>query len=99
MRFQQLESTERGAHQAVNRTRVSPQMSARITGMVVQTGVVSADPVMRRRLIGSVDRVAPRLLGARLISCAAPGRVVLRIVEVEAYGGTGEDPGSHAFRR
>ncbi len=75
------------------------QMSARITGMVVQTGVVSADPVMRRRLIGSVDRVAPRLLGARLISCAAPGRVVLRIVEVEAYGGTGEDPGSHAFRR
>ena len=39
--------------------------------------------------------------------CSAPSsgprvdgrRVALRITEVEAYGGQGEDPGSHAFRR
>ena len=38
--------------------------------------------------------VAPRLLGARLVS----GPVTLRVTEVEAYLGVGEDPGSHAFR-
>lgn len=38
--------------------------------------------------------VAPRLLGARL---TAHG-VTVRLTEVEAYGGVGEDPGSHAFR-
>ena len=42
--------------------------------------------------------VAPRLLGALLTSCIDGTRVVLRITEVEAYGGVGEDPGSHAFR-
>ncbi len=38
--------------------------------------------------------VARRLLGATL--CVRGVRV--RITEVEAYGGVGEDPGSHAFR-
>jgi DNA-3-methyladenine glycosylase len=38
--------------------------------------------------------VAPRLLGAHLVS----GPVTLRITEVEAYLGVGEDPGSHSFR-
>jgi len=38
--------------------------------------------------------VAPRLLGARLTA----NGVTLRLTEVEAYGGSGEDPGSHAFR-
>jgi len=38
--------------------------------------------------------VAPELLGAHLVS----GEVVLRITEVEAYLGVGEDPGSHSFR-
>ena len=37
---------------------------------------------------------APELLGAHLVS----GDVVLRITEVEAYLGVGEDPGSHSFR-
>jgi DNA-3-methyladenine glycosylase len=37
---------------------------------------------------------APELLGAHLVS----GGVTLRITEVEAYLGVGEDPGSHAFR-
>lgn len=43
--------------------------------------------------------VAPLLLGAHLTSVMDGSRVVLRITEVEAYGGVGEDPGSHAFRR
>jgi DNA-3-methyladenine glycosylase len=38
--------------------------------------------------------VAPLLLGAHLVS----GPVRLRITEVEAYLGVGEDPGSHSFR-
>lgn len=40
-----------------------------------------------------VEELAPRLLGARL----AAGPVVVRLTEVEAYGGPA-DPGSHAFR-
>jgi len=43
--------------------------------------------------------VAPLLLTALLTSTVGGERVVLRITEVEAYGGVGEDPGSHAFRR
>lgn len=42
---------------------------------------------------------APLLLGATLTSVVDGERVDLRITEVEAYGGLGEDPGSHAFRR
>ena len=38
--------------------------------------------------------VAPRLLGAVL----RVRGVAVRLTEVEAYGGVGEDPGSHAFR-
>lgn len=48
---------------------------------------------------GHASVVAPLLLGARLTSTCGGERVVLRITEVEAYGGEGEDPGSHAFRR
>src|SRR6478752_590720 len=36
------------------------------------------------------------LLGARIVSTVGGGRVVVRLTEVEAYAGTGEDPGSHA---
>lgn len=39
------------------------------------------------------------LLGARLTSDLEAGSVTVRITEVEAYGGVGEDPGSHAHRR
>jgi DNA-3-methyladenine glycosylase len=49
-------------------------------------------------LSGHPTVAAPRLLGARLVSDSPEGRVALRITEVEAYGGQGEDPGSHAFR-
>ncbi|GAB2469127.1 DNA-3-methyladenine glycosylase [Conyzicola lurida] len=38
--------------------------------------------------------VAPELLGSHLVA----GEVVLRITEVEAYLGVGDDPGSHSFR-
>ena len=44
--------------------------------------------------------VAPELLGSMVVSGASndpAGCVVLRIVEVEAYGG-GDDPASHAYR-
>lgn len=52
----------------------------------------------RRVLAAPANIVAPRLLGSRLVSDSGGARVVLRITEVEAYGGVGEDPGSHAFR-
>ena len=48
---------------------------------------------------GHATDVAPLLLNARLTSNVDGHRVVVRITEVEAYGGEGEDPGSHAFRR
>ena len=52
----------------------------------------------RSRLQGAPPEVAPRLLGAVLVSNVEGQRVAARISEVEAYGGVGEDPGSHAFR-
>lgn len=44
-------------------------------------------------------QVAPVLLGALLTSRIGGGLLTVRISEVEAYGGVGEDPGSHAHRR
>lgn len=43
--------------------------------------------------------VAPLLLGATITSRIDGQQVSIRLTEVEAYGGQGEDPGSHAFRR
>ena len=42
--------------------------------------------------------VAPLLLGALLVSRGEAGTVAVRITEVEAYGGVGEDPAAHSFR-
>jgi DNA-3-methyladenine glycosylase len=42
--------------------------------------------------------VAAHLLDGWLISQLGE-RVAVRITEVEAYGGVGQDPGSHAHRR
>lgn len=50
-------------------------------------------------LTAHAQDVAPLLLGSRLISTVGGQRVVLRLTEVEAYGGEDEDPGSHAYRR
>jgi len=52
----------------------------------------------RRALAHHPLLVAPELLGAHLTSQVGEP-VILRITEVEAYGGVGEDPGSHAHRR
>ena len=49
-------------------------------------------------LNGPVLDVAPRLLGAELTSDLGGERVAVRIVEVEAYAGEGQDPASHAHR-
>jgi DNA-3-methyladenine glycosylase len=55
---------------------------------------------MARDILGGhAADVAPLLLGGSVDSIVGGHRVVLRITEVEAYGGVGEDPGSHAFRR
>ncbi|MCD1572138.1 DNA-3-methyladenine glycosylase [Agromyces mediolanus] len=42
--------------------------------------------------------LAPLLLGAVLSHQTPEGRVAIRLSEVEAYRGVGEDPGSHANR-
>ena len=55
------------------------------------------EPV-RRLLTDSPPTVAPLLLGARLTSTFG-AVVTIRVTEVEAYGGVGQDPGSHAHRR
>lgn len=51
----------------------------------------------REALDAPAEEVARRLLGALVVSDRAPGRVVLRLTEVEAYAGR-SDPGSHAYR-
>ena len=56
--------------------------------------MVLAGGVGRPTLLGPVEQVAPTLLGAHL---SAHG-VSVRITEVEAYAGQGQDPGSHAHR-
>ena len=43
--------------------------------------------------------VAPDLLGCVLVHRSPEGPVAVRLTEVEAYLGVGEDPGSHAYRR
>lgn len=43
-------------------------------------------------------QVAPLLLGAVLSHTTDTGTVAVRLTEVEAYEGVGEDPGSHAHR-
>ncbi len=53
---------------------------------------------LARLLEGRAEVVAPALLGCRLVVEGDDGRVVLRVSEVEAYAGVGEDPGSHAHK-
>ncbi|PSL39088.1 DNA-3-methyladenine glycosylase [Labedella gwakjiensis] len=54
---------------------------------------------LERVLARPAVEAAPLLLGAVLRRSSADGTVAVRITEVEAYLGVGEDPGSHAFRR
>lgn len=61
------------------------------------TGAAAPRGAAREGLAAEPHQVAPALLGARLVSDLGD-RVVVRITEVEAYAGVGEDPGSHAHR-
>ena len=54
--------------------------------------------VTAEQLLGPVDVVAPGLLGRVLVTDRPEGQVALRLTEVEAYSGAGEDPASHAHR-
>lgn len=54
-------------------------------------------PVERAQLGGRACAVAPRLLGAVVVSEVGGESVVVRLTEVEAYEGA-DDPASHAFR-
>jgi DNA-3-methyladenine glycosylase len=54
--------------------------------------------VREEDLLGPVDVVAPSLLGCWVVTERPEGRVALRLTEVEAYSGEGEDPASHAHR-
>ncbi|MEV1175340.1 DNA-3-methyladenine glycosylase [Nonomuraea sp. NPDC049784] len=42
--------------------------------------------------------VAPDLLGRVLVHGSVDGAVAVRLTEVEAYGGPGEDPAAHTYR-
>lgn len=53
--------------------------------------------VTRERLAHTALVLAPRLLGAVLVSDVAGTEVAVRLTEVEAYEGQ-DDPASHAFR-
>ncbi|HLM04419.1 MAG TPA: DNA-3-methyladenine glycosylase [Blastococcus sp.] len=49
-------------------------------------------------LLGPVDVVAPSLLGCWVVTDRPSGRTAVRLTEVEAYSGEGQDPASHAHR-
>ncbi|GGF41127.1 DNA-3-methyladenine glycosylase [Subtercola lobariae] len=57
---------------------------------------LAADP--RELFARPSVEVAPLLLGGILSRTSPEGTTSLRITEVEAYLGVGEDPGSHSFR-
>ncbi|MFC5382184.1 DNA-3-methyladenine glycosylase [Aquipuribacter nitratireducens] len=59
---------------------------------------LSAPPLDRAALVGRPERCAVGLLGTLLVHASPEGTVAVRVDEVEAYGGVGEDPGSHAHR-
>jgi DNA-3-methyladenine glycosylase len=54
-------------------------------------------PIDRERLARPALVLAPRLLGAVLVSTVGSAEVAVRLTEVEAYEGS-DDPASHAFR-
>jgi DNA-3-methyladenine glycosylase len=64
-----------------------------------ETDQLEPGPLVREDdLLGPVDVVAPGLLGCWVVTDRPDGRVALRLTEVEAYSGAGEDPASHAHR-
>jgi len=59
--------------------------------------VATPSAIRRARLARPAVELAPRLLGASLVSDLGGARVAVRLTEVEAYEGL-SDPASHAFR-
>jgi DNA-3-methyladenine glycosylase len=60
---------------------------------------VPTDPAAARQLLSrAVVDVAPLVLGSLIVSVIDSEQVAVRLVEVEAYAGEGEDPASHAHR-
>jgi DNA-3-methyladenine glycosylase len=59
---------------------------------------VSSRRLPRDFYAGAALDVAPQLLGVTVAHDSDDGAVAVRITEVEAYAGIGEDPASHAHR-
>ena len=52
----------------------------------------------RRFFARSAEELAPDLLGCALVLRVGGLTLAIKLVEVEAYLGQGDDPASHAFR-
>jgi DNA-3-methyladenine glycosylase len=61
-------------------------------------GLLTSAPLPRAFFDRPSHEVAPDLLGRVLVHGSAEGAVAVRLTEVEAYGGPGEDPAAHTFR-
>jgi DNA-3-methyladenine glycosylase len=69
------------------------------TGRLLRVAGLAVTPMPRDLWGSSALVVARALLGAVVVhDSPLGGSVAVRLTEVEAYGGDGEDPGSHAFR-
>ncbi|WP_082556674.1 DNA-3-methyladenine glycosylase [Modestobacter sp. Leaf380] len=54
--------------------------------------------VTPEELVGPLDAVAPSLLGCWVVTDRPEGTVAVRLTEVEAYSGAGDDPAAHSHR-
>jgi DNA-3-methyladenine glycosylase len=65
----------------------------------VEPSTPGPGPLLRAAdLLRPVDDVARSLLGCWVVTDRPAGQVAVRLTEVEAYSGQGEDPASHAHR-
>uniref|UniRef100_UPI000DE4DB6B DNA-3-methyladenine glycosylase n=1 Tax=Nonomuraea lactucae TaxID=2249762 RepID=UPI000DE4DB6B len=61
-------------------------------------GLLTSAPLPRSFFDRPSHEVAPDLLGRVLVHGSVDGCVAVRLTEVEAYGGPGEDPAAHTYR-
>ncbi|MGW0485159.1 DNA-3-methyladenine glycosylase [Nonomuraea sp. NPDC003214] len=64
----------------------------------MSSSALSFEPLPRGFFDRPSHEVAPDLLGRVLVHSGADGSVAVRLTEVEAYGGPGEDPAAHTYR-